>query len=150
MVGNSTDTPGPVSAVVGTLVCNPGTQTVAILDTTSVTLNVRGDAEFSGLLQNIPVTCANPLFLVRIAAPAGAAGRWIGTGTERLIGVDHFVVFAMARPVWPRHFFARWPKERALAGRGKALRHQNWTERVTTGSRLSISLRLLSQHARSF
>jgi hypothetical protein len=86
--GNSTGTPGPVSAVVGTLVCNAGTQTVAILDTTSVTINVHGDAEFSGLLQNIPVTCANPLFLVRIAAPAGAAGRWIGTGTERFIGDD--------------------------------------------------------------
>jgi len=86
--GNSTGTPGPVSAVVGTLVCNAGTQTVAILDTTSVTINVHGDAEFSGLLQNIPVTCANPRFLVRIAAPAGAAGRWIGTGTERFIGDD--------------------------------------------------------------
>jgi hypothetical protein len=85
---NSAGTPGPVSAVVGTLVCNAGTQTVAILDTTSVTINVHGDAEFSGLLQNIPVTCANPLFLVRIAAPAGAAGRWIGTGTERFIGDD--------------------------------------------------------------
>jgi hypothetical protein len=81
-------TPGPVSAVVGTLVCNPSTQTVAILDTTSVTLNVHDDAEFSGLLQNIPVTCANPLFLIRIPAPAGAAGRRIGTGIERFIRDD--------------------------------------------------------------
>jgi hypothetical protein len=86
--GNSTGTPGPVSAVVGTLVCNSGTQTVAILDTASVTLNVHGDAAFFGHLQNIPATCANPLFLVRIAAPAGAAGRWIGAGTERFIGDD--------------------------------------------------------------
>jgi len=53
-----------------------------------VPLNVHGDAHFSGRLQNIPVTCANPLFLVRIAAPAGAAGRWIATGTERFIGDD--------------------------------------------------------------
>ena len=86
--GNATGTPGPVSAVVGTLVCNSGTAGVAILDTTQVTLNVHGDAEFSGHLQNIPATCANPLFLVRIAAPAGAAGRWIGTATERFIGDD--------------------------------------------------------------
>lgn len=86
--GNSTGTPGPVSAVIGTLVCNPGTAAVAILDSSAVTLNVHGDAEFSGHLQNIPVTCANPLFLVRIAAPAGAAGRWIGAGTERFIGDD--------------------------------------------------------------
>jgi hypothetical protein len=73
---------------VGTLVCSPGTQTVAILDATSLTLNAHDDAEFSGLLQNIPVTCANPLSLVRIPAPAGVAGRWIGTGTERFIGDD--------------------------------------------------------------
>lgn len=86
--GNNTGTPGPVSAVIGTLVCNPGTPAVAILDSTPVALNVHGDAEFSGHLQNIPVTCANPLFLVRIAAPAGAAGRWIGAGTERFIGDD--------------------------------------------------------------
>ena len=86
--GNSSGTPGPVSAVIGTLVCNPGSQTLAILDTAVVPLNVHGDAHFSGHLQNIPVTCANPLFLVRIAAPAGAAGRWIATGTERFIGDD--------------------------------------------------------------
>jgi len=71
--GNSTGTRGPVSAVVGTLVCNWRNQTVTILDTTSMTLNVH--AEFSGLLQNILVTCANPLFLVRIAAPAWR--RWL-------------------------------------------------------------------------
>jgi hypothetical protein len=86
--GNSTGTPGPVSAVIGTLVCNPGSPALAILDTTPVTLNVHGDAEFSGHLRSIPATCANPLFLVRIAAPAGAAGRWIGTGIERFIGDD--------------------------------------------------------------
>ena len=86
--GTASGTPGPVSAVVGTLVCNAGTQTQAILDTAVAPLNVHGDAHFSGHLQNIPTTCANPLFLVRIAAPAGAAGRWIATGTERFIGDD--------------------------------------------------------------
>jgi hypothetical protein len=84
--GNASGTPGPVSAVTGTLVCNAGTQTQAILDTTAVTLDVHGDAHFSGHLQNIPATCANPVFLVRIFSPAGAAGRWIATGTERFIG----------------------------------------------------------------
>jgi hypothetical protein len=86
--GNSTGTPGPVSAVIGTVVCNPGAQTQAVLDSTPVTLDVHGDAHFSGHLQNIPATCGNPLFLVRISSPAGAAGRWIGTGTERFIGDD--------------------------------------------------------------
>jgi hypothetical protein len=84
--GNSSGTPGPVTAVTGTLVCNAGTTTPTILDTTSVSLNVHGDAHFSGQITGIPATCDNPLFLVRIATPAGAAGRWIATGTERFIG----------------------------------------------------------------
>jgi hypothetical protein len=84
--GNSTGTPGAISAVTGTLVCNPGTTAQVVHDTTVVPLNVHGDANFSGQLQNIPATCANPLFLVRIASPAGAAGRWIATGSERFLG----------------------------------------------------------------
>ena len=80
--GNASGTPGPVTAVTGTLVCDAGSQTATILDTTPVTLDVHGDAHFSGHLQNVPVTCANPVFLLRIASPAGAAGRWIATGTR--------------------------------------------------------------------
>jgi hypothetical protein len=83
---NSSGTPGPVTAVTGTLVCNAGSTTPTILDTTSVSLNVHGDAHFSGQIAGIPASCDNPLFLVRIAAPAGAAGRWIATGTERFVG----------------------------------------------------------------
>lgn len=86
--GNATGTPGAITAVIGTVVCNAGTQTQVILDTIAVPLNARGDAHFSGHLRNIPYDCANPLFLVRIAVPAGAAGRWIATGTERFIGDD--------------------------------------------------------------
>jgi hypothetical protein len=86
--GNSTGTPGPISAVIGTLVCNAGTQTQVVIDTPAVPLNAHGDANFSGQLQGIPATCSNPLFLVRIASPVGAAGRWIATGTERFIGDD--------------------------------------------------------------
>jgi len=86
--GANSGTPGPVTAVVGTLVCNAGTQTEAIIDTDVVPIDVHGDAHFTGRLENIPATCGNPLFLIRIAAPAGAAGRWIATGTERFIGED--------------------------------------------------------------
>jgi len=82
--GNSSGTPGPVTAVVGTLVCNPGA-TPVILDSAPVALNARGDAQFAGQMSGIPSTCNNPLFLIRIAAPAGAAGRWIATGTERVV-----------------------------------------------------------------
>jgi len=86
--GNSTGTPGPISAVTGTLVCNAGATAQTVLDTAAVPLNAHGDANFSGQLRSIPATCSNPLFLVRIASPAGAAGRWIATGTERFIGDD--------------------------------------------------------------
>jgi hypothetical protein len=85
---NSSGTPGPVTSVTGTLVCNPGGAAQAILDTKAVSLNAQGDAHFSGMISGIPATCDNPLFLVRIAAPAGAAGRWIATGAERSIDAD--------------------------------------------------------------
>ena len=64
---------------------NAGDKTQAVLDTARVALNAHGDAHFSGQIDNIPASCANPLFLIRIAVPAGAAGRWIATGTERFI-----------------------------------------------------------------
>ena len=83
---NFSGTPGPITAVRGTLVCNAGgNQTV--FDTNSVPLNGHGDAQFSGHFANaqIPGTCANPIFLIRIAAPAGAAGRWIATGASNSI-----------------------------------------------------------------
>jgi hypothetical protein len=77
-------TPGPITSVTGTLVCNAGdpSQEVA-LDTNEVPLDAQGNAVFLGFIQNIPYACGNPLFLIRIANPAGAAGRWIATGAER-------------------------------------------------------------------
>ena len=74
-------TPGPVTAVTGTLVCNPGDPNQELaLDTAVVPLNARGNAGFAGRINSIPGLCSNPLFLVRIAIPAGAAGAWIATG----------------------------------------------------------------------
>ena len=78
---NFSGTPGPITAVRGTLVCNAGgNQTV--FDTPAVGLNVHGDAQFAGHFDHAPGTCGNPIFLIRIAAPAGAAGRWIATGAS--------------------------------------------------------------------
>ena len=74
--GNASGTPGPIKNVVGTLVCNPGTDSQAILDTASTSLSTAGSAELSFRL-NVPSTCSNPLFLIR--APQ-AALRWIATG----------------------------------------------------------------------
>ena len=79
-------TPGPITAVEGTLVCNPGAGQTN-LDTASVPLDAQGDAHFSGQLSGVPTTgCGNPIFLIRIAQPAGAAGRWIATGADRIGG----------------------------------------------------------------
>ena len=78
-------TPGPITAVEGTLVCNPGAGQTN-LDTASVPLDAQGDAQFTGTIANIPSNCGNPVFLIRIAVPVGAAGRWIATGADRTGG----------------------------------------------------------------
>src|SRR5260370_26627081 len=82
--GNATGTPGPVTSVTGTLVCNAGTGNQTVLNTAAVPLSAQGDAQFSGRFANAPgTTCSNPVFLIRIAVPAGAGGRWIATGAGR-------------------------------------------------------------------
>ena len=82
-------TPGPVSAVTGALVCNPGGGAAQkVFDTYPVSLSAQGDARFLGQLAGVPTTCNNPLFLIRINTPAAAVGRWIATGAERFFGDD--------------------------------------------------------------
>lgn len=85
---SSSGTPGAITAVKGTLVCNSGGTSPAILDTLAVSLNVHGDAHFDGQISDLPSTCENPVFLIRIATPAGAAGRWIATGVRRFTDDD--------------------------------------------------------------
>ena len=86
-------TPGPITAVRGTLVCNAGAGNQTVFDTAAVPLNVHGDAQFSGNFAGgqIPGTCGNPIFLIRIVQPAGAAGRWIATGANpSILDEDNF------------------------------------------------------------
>ncbi len=85
---NSSGTPGPITAITGTLVCNAGATTQTILDTTPVNLDAQGNAHFAGHFVGVPAVCGNPLFLIRIAVPAGAAGRWIATGAQRFTSDD--------------------------------------------------------------
>lgn len=75
---NASGTPGPVQSVMGTVVCNVGTSNQAIFDTPMVPLSAQGDAQFSGNLGGLPVSCASPVFLIR--AGSGNAARWIATG----------------------------------------------------------------------
>lgn len=81
-------TPGPITSVVGTLVCNPGQRDQAAIDTNTVALSAQGRARFLGQLVGIPNQCTNPLFLIRIAGLPSANGLWIATGTERSFGED--------------------------------------------------------------
>ena len=78
-------TPGPISQVTGTLVCNPGADEESPHDTAPVNLDVHGNAQFSGSLGTLG-TCSNPLFLVRIFNPSSARGLWIATGVDRTLG----------------------------------------------------------------
>ena len=94
--GNGSGTPGPIDQITGTLVCNPGS-TVAnrpqvILDTPPVALSAASNAAFSGELSaDPPSPCDSPLFLIRIGpAFGGFAGRWLATGTDRVVGQSGF------------------------------------------------------------
>jgi hypothetical protein len=83
--GNASGTTGPITSVVGTLVCNPGgdgtgnSPAQAIIDTPAAALNPQGNAELS-FKMNVPQVCSNPLFLIRIPQ---FGLRWIATGAVR-------------------------------------------------------------------
>ena len=76
--GNASGTPGPVTSVLGTLVCNPGgaSGTETVIDTPATALSADGHAELSFRI-NVPVGCTKQVFLIRVAS-----GRWIAPGTE--------------------------------------------------------------------
>ena len=80
-------TPGPITQIEGTLVCNPGTNQQSLHDTPAANLDAQGNAQFSGNLGNLPAGCSNPLFLLRIFNPSGARGLWIATGVGRTFGL---------------------------------------------------------------
>jgi len=87
--GNATGTTGPISSVVGTLVCNPGGDSAnspaqVVVDTPAATLNTLGNAELSFKL-NVPQSCTNPLFLIRIPQ---FGLRWIAAGAVRTSGAN--------------------------------------------------------------
>ena len=84
--GNAAGTPGPITSVVGTLVCNPGSDGTnnspaqVVLDTPAAALSPEGIAELSFKL-NVPAACTNPLFLIRIPQ---FGSRWIAAGAGRV------------------------------------------------------------------
>jgi hypothetical protein len=80
--GSASGTPGAVTSVVGTLVCNAGVagSTETDVDTPATNLSPAGDADLSFRI-NVPTSCNNPLFLIRVPS-----GRWIATGTKTALG----------------------------------------------------------------
>ena len=78
--GNSIGTPGSITQVKGTLVCdtNGSAGAPVLVDTPLVTLSDEGDARFHGGVGPLPAACTSEpdmAFLVRIGA-----GRWIANG----------------------------------------------------------------------
>jgi hypothetical protein len=70
---------GQLTAVVGTLVCNPGNAAgnpENAVDTPAANLSTEGNAELSFKII-VPTVCNNPVFLIRVPA-----GKWIATGTK--------------------------------------------------------------------
>ena len=78
--GNTIGTPGAITQVMGTLVCDTNASAGApvLVDTPLVTLSEDGDASFHGSVGALPAACTSEpdmAFLVRIPA-----GRWIANG----------------------------------------------------------------------
>jgi len=84
-------TPGPVTRVKGTLVCDldgsAGSGKSTLVDTPAVDLSAQGDAEFNGNVGPLPAACLNEpdiAFLIRIVDPSAFLGRWIAFGAVRI------------------------------------------------------------------
>jgi hypothetical protein len=82
--GNAIGTPGAVTQVKGTLVCDTtgsATGNSTLVDTPLVTLSSQGDARFAGQIGPLPSACtasANIAFLIRVSG-----GAWIAAGEVR-------------------------------------------------------------------
>ena len=88
--GITIGTPGPITAVKGTLICNAsgsaGGGNSVIAETPSVPLSSTGNAEFNGNIGPLPAVCSSQpdlVFVVRASVIAGNAveGPWIANGT---------------------------------------------------------------------
>jgi hypothetical protein len=76
--GGSIGTPGPITQVMGTLVCGAATTATPVaISSPPVSLTLQGEAFFFGNIGPIPTTCnsSNVAFLIEVPA-----GRWIANG----------------------------------------------------------------------
>ena len=94
----SIGTPGPVTAVKGTLICdNNGSASggnSVLVETSSVPLSSTGDASFNGSLGSLPQVCSSEsdiAFVLRVSGFGGNAveGPWIANGAVLIKGDTH-------------------------------------------------------------
>lgn len=84
-------TPGPVTQVKGTLVCDvdgtPNGGNSVDVDTPATTLDSEGNAQFSGSFGTLPSICSSEVdddaFVIRVVQPSAVAGAWIAFGAVR-------------------------------------------------------------------
>jgi hypothetical protein len=82
--GNSIGTPGPVTNVIGTLLCGLAAgDTTNIISTPAVPLSAQGNAEFYGSFSSSTTSCsATDVAFLLVANAVG--GPWIGNGAVRV------------------------------------------------------------------
>jgi hypothetical protein len=95
--GITIGTPGPVTGVKGTLVCDvdgsAGGGNSVLVETPSVSLSSTGDAAFSGKVGPLPAVCSSErdlAFLVRASVFGGNSveGSWLANGAVLSLGRD--------------------------------------------------------------
>lgn len=75
-------TPGTVTTVKGTLICNPGAASQTIIDTPSVTLDAQGNASFYGGVSSQTAGCSASAVAFLIRVPAN--NHWIANGAVQV------------------------------------------------------------------
>jgi hypothetical protein len=80
--GNSIGTPGAVTAVTGTLVCNPSSATPTIFTTSSTPLDGQGNASLQSSFGPLPTICSPSAlaFLITTTAPP----HWLANGAVQV------------------------------------------------------------------
>jgi hypothetical protein len=81
--GNSIGTPGPLTQVMGALVCSPKSSPMVFYTSPASTLSGQGDAEFHGSFGPLPTVCSatNIAFLITTTA---SPPHWIANGAVQV------------------------------------------------------------------
>ena len=96
--GITLGTPGPITAVKGTLICDAdgsaSNGNSVIVESPSVTLSPTGDASFSGSLGALPDVCSSEpdlVFVIRASVVGGNAveGPWLANGAVLSKNTEH-------------------------------------------------------------